>query len=196
MIEDDDSVAAVVTVVGTTAVKVFVGGALTTIWLAVTVALSVAAEEADESSFTPADADDERPDAATLRFGVATEAAVLPVICVGVDALFEPLFAPPVPTSTPGAAEDVAPADADVDPDPDPEPLPDEPDELEVDPDDVEDDPPEAGAPQATPLPVKTAAPTPSATASPPIRPIYSEAFIVLPMLATNTQPETIPSAI
>jgi hypothetical protein len=48
-----------------------------------------------------------------------------------------------------------------------PEPLADEPDESE-----------EAGWAQATPQFVKTAAPTPKATASPPIRPIYLAAFI------------------
>jgi hypothetical protein len=58
-----------------------------------------------------------------------------------------------------------------ADPEPDallvPEPLADEPDESE-----------EGGLAQAIPLFVKTAAPTPKATASPPIRPIYLEAFI------------------
>src|SRR6185312_1623947 len=39
----------------------------------------------------------------------------------------------------------------------------------------------ESGPAQAIPLPVNNAAPTPKATASPPIRPIYLEAFIAFP---------------
>jgi len=51
-----------------------------------------------------------------------------------------------------------------------PEPLADETDESW-----------ESGPAQAIPLPVKSAAPTPNATASPPTRPIYLEAFIDSP---------------
>jgi hypothetical protein len=58
---------------------------------------------------------------------------------------------------------------ADFDPDAPliPEPLADETDESW-----------ESGSAQAIPLPVKSAAPTPNATASPPTRPIYLKAFI------------------
>jgi hypothetical protein len=197
-----DSVEAVAAVAGTTTLGVegeaFVGGVLTT-WLAATVPLSVAAEEADEFAVTPVDVDDDRPDSDVLCLGVTSEPVVWPVVvrigvgaasalapddaadtgCVaalGVDdwprpapvlpEIFEPLFAPPVLTTTPGAAEVVDPVDvdADVEPDPvdvlvpvdepaevfadpEPEPFADEPDEF----DEVEDDPPEAGAAQATP---------------------------------------------
>jgi hypothetical protein len=48
-----------------------------------------------------------------------------------------------------------------------------EPDD-ESDPDD--EDPSDVGSADAIPCPVKTAAPTPKATASPPTRPIYLEA--------------------
>jgi pyruvate/2-oxoglutarate dehydrogenase complex dihydrolipoamide acyltransferase (E2) component len=76
---------------------------------------------------------------------------------------------------------------AEVFADPEPEPLADDPDDPD-DPDDVEDDPPDAGAAQATPPPVKTAAPTPSATASPPIRPIYREAPIASSWVGDGSQ--------
>ncbi|MBV8350188.1 MAG: hypothetical protein JOZ49_22555 [Mycolicibacterium sp.] len=116
---------------------------------------------------------------------------------------FEPVLAPPVLSTTPGVAEVVAPVDVDEDVEPDPVDVPvpvDEPEEALVDPepepladdpddpDDVEDDPPDAGAAQATPPPVKTAAPTPSATASPPIRPIYREAPIASSWVGDGSQ--------
>jgi hypothetical protein len=72
-----------------------------------------------------------------------------------------------VVTPPPGATEVGVFADPEPDALPVPEPLVDEPDESE-----------EAGWAQAIPQFVKTAAPTPKATASPPIRPIYLEAFI------------------
>jgi hypothetical protein len=77
--------------------------------------------------------------------------------------VFEPVFAPPVLTTTPGVAADVAPVDVDVDVDPDPVDVPvlvDDPAEVLADPepvaladepDEFEVDPPEAGAAQATP---------------------------------------------
>ena len=173
-----DTVDAVVAVVGTTTLgvdsEVLVGAVVATTWLAATVPPPVAPEEApdeaDEFAVTPADVD-------VVRFGATPDAGCLATI--GFDwrpwptptipkKVFEPLFAPPVLTTAPGAAELVAPVDVDVDADPvdvpvpvdepaevfadaAPEPLADEPDAFEVDPDDVEDDPPEAGAAQATP---------------------------------------------
>jgi hypothetical protein len=106
--------------------------------------------------------------------------------------VFRCVCEPRVVTPPPGAADVVAPVEGEAaldpdpvevcvlvaepfgvfaDPEPDsplvPEPLEDEPDEFE-----------EAGWAQAIPQLVKTAAPTPKATASPPIRPTYLEAFI------------------
>jgi hypothetical protein len=86
------------------------------------------------------------------------------------------VFADPVPgplADEPDDFEDVpvlVDEPAEVFADPVPGPLADEPDEFD-------DDPPGAGAAQAIPPPVKTAAPTPNATARPPIRPIYLEAL-------------------
>src|ERR1700737_2937957 len=142
--------------------KVFVGGVFTTAWLAVTVPLSVAAEEADESAVTPVDVDDDRPDSDVLCFGVTSEPVVLPAVWVGVDAVSalasddavpdagcvaapvpallevsEPFFAPPVLTTAPGAAEVVDPVDVDPAVDPDPVDVPvlvEEPAEVVADP--------------------------------------------------------------
>src|SRR5215208_5010448 len=91
---------------------------------------------------------------------------------VGVCPLFE---GPAVVVLDPEAAAVPVPEPLAEEPDepdalPVPAPLADEPDESE-----------EAGWAQAMPLPVKTAAPTPRATARPPIRPIYLEAFIAFP---------------
>jgi hypothetical protein len=113
-------------------------------------------------------ASDDAPNAGRLaRIGCDSRPRSAPTIPKEV---FEPVVAPPVPTTTPGVAALAAPVDvdADVDPDPvdvpvlvdepaevfaDPEPVPpaDEPDEFEVDPADVEDDPPAVGAAHATP---------------------------------------------
>jgi hypothetical protein len=86
-----DNVDAVVAAAGTTTLgvdsKVFVAGVFTTTWLAVTVPLSVAAEEADESAGTPVDVDDDRPDSDVLCFGVTSEPVVLPAVWVGVNAV-------------------------------------------------------------------------------------------------------------
>ena len=84
--------------------------------------------------------------------------------------VLEPVCAPPLLTTMPGADDVVDPVDVEraVDPDPvdvlvlveepaevfadpEPEPLAGEPDEFEADPDDVEDDPPESGSAHATP---------------------------------------------
>jgi hypothetical protein len=51
-------------------------------------------------------------------------------------------------------------------------------DEFEVDADDVDDGPAVSDSADATPYPVRTAVPTPRATASPPTRPIYRAAPI------------------
>jgi len=84
--------------------------------------------------------------------------------------VLEPVCAPPILNTTPGADVVVDPVEVEgaVDPvrvdvpvlveepagvfgDPELEPLAGEPDEFEADPDDVEDDPPESGVAHATP---------------------------------------------
>jgi hypothetical protein len=84
-------------------------------------------------------------------------------VCVDSGALVEP--------DTPEAADALRPGD----------PLAverDGDDEFEVDCDDVDDEPAEPDSAEATPYPVRMAAPTPRATASPPTRPIYRAAPI------------------
>ena len=68
--------------------------------------------------------------------------------------VLEPVCAPPLLTTMPGADDVVDPVDVEraVDPDPvDVLVLVEEPAEVFADPDDVEDDPPESGSAHATP---------------------------------------------